>query len=117
MGQQEKQIKAYILVTLVCLSSVLPALTAPPPNSSSHHGQGRKFAVKHNNPKKVHYSKTASPSAEPQSEKAGVCSIKLVANEHCMASLLSYFQLLDFIVSFIEEKMHYDFIMALEISC
>ncbi|ODN06635.1 hypothetical protein Ocin01_00040 [Orchesella cincta] len=71
MGQQEKQIKAYLLVTMVCLSSVLPALTAPPPqSSSSHHGQGRKFAVKHNNPKKVYHNKSVSPSAEPQSEKA-----------------------------------------------
>lgn len=117
MGQQEKQIKAYFLVTLVCLSSVLPALTAPPPNSSSHHGQGRKFAVKHNNPKKVHYSKTASPSAEPQSEKAGVCSIKLVANDDTLHGFVA-FMLLDFIIiSVIEEKIHHDFIMALETSC
>lgn len=71
MGHQEKQIKAYVLVTLVCMSSVLPALTAPPPNSS-HHGQGRKFAVKHNNPKKVHYSKTVAPSVEAQPEKTAV---------------------------------------------
>ncbi|XP_035704734.1 uncharacterized protein LOC110843782 isoform X2 [Folsomia candida] len=54
MGQQ-KEIKAFILLGLICISTIMPALAAP--------NNARKFAVKNNSPKKV-YHKNIAPSKD-----------------------------------------------------
>jgi len=57
-----KEIKACLLLVIVSMSTIISTFAAPP-------NQARKFAVKSNNPKKVHHSNKSVIPAKEISER------------------------------------------------
>jgi len=75
-----KQAKASILISFVILGSILPALCAPP----THHSQGRKYAVKSNNPKKVFHKQLPTLEQQQQQQQQQAMQLQQQQQEQIM---------------------------------